>query len=154
MAAEPRISQMTAREMIYAALRFPAVVLGVFLVFTSTADIAGVVPYSNEAPPLIERISHSLFPLSFGACLVFPYKRIDKKRMLFGLILASCSAFYSWLWIEGIFEYMKGTKHIAIVNTAIVMLVVTSGNLLVFCLMKKRTDQGGVINSESLRSST
>ena len=146
---------MSAREMIYSALRFPAIVLGVFLVFSSAADIAGLIPYSNETPPLAERVTHSLLPLIFGSCLVFPYRRIGKKKLLFGLFLAGCSAFYAWIWIEGIFEYMKGTKHVAIVYTAVVMLAISVANLVVFCLTKKTTDPDAGINSvTSLRDST
>ena len=73
--------------------------------------------------------------------------------MFFGLLLTGCTVYYSWIWTTGIFEYMNGTKHVAIVGTAIVMIAISFSNLVAFYLSKKETtEQNGGGNVATRRA--
>ncbi|MBF6023713.1 hypothetical protein [Lysobacter niastensis] len=55
-------------------IRYIGLLAGLFLVASAIADIAGLIPHSNDMPSLGARAASNLPPLLFGTVLLLPHR--------------------------------------------------------------------------------
>ncbi|WP_156963027.1 hypothetical protein [Aerolutibacter daejeonensis] len=68
--------------------RFIAVLAGTFIVGSSLADIAGLVPHSEEMPSLASRVTSNVWPIFLGLALMAPQRHFLTAPRFFALLLA------------------------------------------------------------------
>ena len=79
-------------------IRFVGICLGLFFITSSIADIAGLLPHSEETPPFIERLVSNLIPLFFGSVLLVPHRWCKSKLFFYSL-------FSSYVFVVGAIGY-------------------------------------------------
>ena len=55
-------------------IRYLGLLAGLFLVASSIADIAGLIPYSDAMPTVRARVASNIAPFLFGAVLLLPHR--------------------------------------------------------------------------------
>lgn len=108
-------------------------------------NILGISPYSDEMPPLINRISVSILPLLFGLALLVPLRCVDNtviKCIVGILLLLGCSRTL-WFLVYGTHAYVVGEKHIAVipVSAILFLIVIMNSWLFVLATRKKSIDK-------------
>ncbi|MGO4223040.1 hypothetical protein AB4Y64_14455 [Lysobacter sp. TAF61] len=67
-------------------IRYLGLLAGLFLVTTTVADIAGLIPHSDAMPSLGARVASSLPPFLFGAVLLLPHRWFPAGPRLYVLL--------------------------------------------------------------------
>jgi peptidoglycan/LPS O-acetylase OafA/YrhL len=70
------------------AIRFMAVLIGLFLLLSAAAEVAGVLPESNGPVPFRERLTSALVPAVFGLVLLAPHRRFLNSPWFHALLAA------------------------------------------------------------------
>lgn len=55
-------------------VRYVGLLAGLFLAASTIADIAGLIPHSDEMPSLVARVASNLPPFLFGIVLLLPHR--------------------------------------------------------------------------------
>ena len=107
--------------------------LGVATILGCYIDIRHPI-YSNEVPPLGERISLCVFPMLFAVSALLPYRKIRKPitRKLFGFCLAVVSVKFSWIWICGIYNSLRYWRDGLGAVVFIVLVTIVALNFVAF----------------------
>jgi hypothetical protein len=118
-------------------IRVPAVFLGVFLLTSSLADMAGLIPHSMETPPLRERMLSSMPLLLASLAFVIPYrmvKSVAARRVVMGLLVVSLGwvLFVSFAALQG---YVSGRMSWHVMLAASSLWCVFAANLGAFFLI-------------------
>ena len=121
-------------------IRSSGILLGIFLVLSMSFDILGIRPYSNEMPPLMNRISVSILPLLFGLALLVPLKYVENKaiKYIVGIFLFLGCVRTLWLLLYGIYAYAVGEKHIAVIPVSFIFFLIVIMNSWLFVLATKK----------------
>jgi peptidoglycan/LPS O-acetylase OafA/YrhL len=117
-----------------AILRALAVLLGLFWLATASLDILGLIPYSNETPPLARRAAHSLPLILAGAVFLLPYRAVRSRplRAGIGLILILFAGGALYLLIDGGAGYVRGERSWHILPVALLISALVAGNTWAF----------------------
>ena len=112
------------------SIRVMGFLLGLFAVVAGVADVLGVVPHSNEIPPLLHRLASNLPLVAAGLALLLPMKRFDHGTSYHALqsayvILAAIAALKV---IDGLMGYLSGRLHWAVVPASIALGAIVCGN--------------------------
>lgn len=73
---------------IVVAFRCIAILAGLFLVGSSIADVAGLLPHSDEMPPLVTRLRSIMFPVGIGLVLLAPQRWFLRPSRFYVLLSA------------------------------------------------------------------
>ena len=88
-------------QTLLAMFRFLAIVAGTFVVGSGIADIAGLVPHSEDMPPLASRAASNIWPIFFGLVLIAPQRYFITRLRFVALLLAH-------LVLVGLVSYRAG----------------------------------------------
>jgi|GEM_PF-4994836 len=108
--------------------------LGLFLVAISIADVCGLIPYSMETPPLRERILPSAPIAVASLALLVPYRAITSAiaRGIVLFVLLLFSAYFVFIGVAGWHAYAVGEKTWQVIPASLVLLSIIAANLYAF----------------------
>lgn len=120
-----------------AIVRLFAVGLGCFIVTTSMADLAGLVPYSDDPPPFAHKLVKAVPITMWGLSLLLPYRSVGSPlaRWVVGAGLAAGAIWVLYLSFHGVVRYADGTMSWHGLVADAVLLSITAGNGWAFLLI-------------------
>jgi hypothetical protein len=128
-------------RLLITAARVAGILLGCLIFVSSALDILGVLPHSNETPPLPYRLKHQLPFFLLSPALVVPYRRITApvvRRIIIGaLTVIAVRAVY--LTVSGWQDYAAGVKSWEVVLVSIILCAIVAGNIYAFSSTASRS---------------
>jgi hypothetical protein len=113
--------------------------LGAFLVGSVILDILGLMPYSTETPPLIQRLRSDLPLVLQGAVLLVPMRLVAHgvPNALLKVAYAAVSLLFAVGAVRGIAAYLDGGRHWLIIPSSLALAAIVFGNAVVLWSMSK-----------------
>jgi ABC-type uncharacterized transport system permease subunit len=121
-------------------VRALAVLVGLFLVASSIADVCGLSPYSMQMPPLRERIVHSIPIAVASLALLIPYHALTSAvaRWIVMSILLLFAAYFLFITVAGLHAYAVGEKSWHVIPASLVLSSIFAANLYAFFTLTSR----------------
>ena len=114
--------------------RVAGILLGCFILVSSTLDVFGVIPHSYETPRLIIRLARYIPLLIFSAALLLPYRRITSHtvQLLIKVALAVSIAWTLYVSLSGLHGYAIGERSWHVVPFSIILCTIVAANVFAF----------------------
>lgn len=121
-------------------VRALAVIVGLFLVVSSFADVFGFSQYSMETPPLRQRIVHSIPIAVASLALLMPYRALTSAaaRWVVMSVLLLFAAYFLFITVAGLHAYAVGEKSWHVIPASLVLSSVIAANLYAFFRLTSR----------------
>jgi hypothetical protein len=113
-------------------VRLVAWLVGLFVLLGGLADIAGLIPHSNEMPPWPVRVISSLPSMVGGVILLTPMSRFlsGRRYALLAVGYAILVLGAAILAAQGIHAYLGGGRHWAVVPASLATFSIPLANAL------------------------
>ena len=120
--------------------------VGVFYLATSSAEILGLLPHSDETPPLAQRVARCLPLAAMGTTFVLPYRmvRSRRSRILAGGALLLSLAWFVYLSADGVRGWLTGGKSWHVIPVAAFFTAMVVANLWAFVRITDRVQPATV----------
>lgn len=105
-------------------IRITGLLAGLFFVLSSIADIAGLIPHSNEMPSVSARVMSNLKPFCFGLVLLLPHRSFLVSPR-FHFLLGAYTLFIGWAFYKAVMTFERiraGTIDPAAAEAALLIL--------------------------------
>jgi hypothetical protein len=121
-------------ETLLIVVRALVVLVGLFFVVSSLADIFGLGPYSMETPPLRQRIVHSIPIAVASLALLIPYRPLTSAvtRLVVMFILLLFAAYFLFITVAGLRAYAAGEKSWHVIPASLVLSSIVAANVYAF----------------------
>jgi hypothetical protein len=116
-------------------IRFFAVLLGCFLVVSSTVDLLGLGYYSTEPPPLGTRAARWIASVAGGLALIVPYRCLRPRSALWLITAGVLMLLVAWTVVREITtirQYAAGQMSWEGLAISLFVGVIVVANLVVF----------------------
>jgi hypothetical protein len=121
--------------------RLAGILVGCFVLVSSTLDVFDLIPHSYEMPRLTIRLARYIALLIFAAAFLFPYRRVTTRtrRLLMKATLGFCIVWTLYISIRGVYGYAIGDRAWQVIPLSIVFCTIVAANILAFArLVPKR----------------
>src|SRR5690606_14699598 len=128
-------------------IRLTGYLLGLFVLVSGVADVLGYVPHSYEMPPWTTRLLDALPAMLSGIVLLTPIKYFLRGIKYYALAAAYALVVLAAaiLCVQGLTDYLAGTKDPAIVPFSAIVFAIPAANAFVLWYMRR--DRTGPPNS-------
>jgi len=128
-------------QLLTTTARAAGILLGCFLFISSALDLFGVLPHSNEMPPLAARLGRHIPILIFSLALVVPYRRLTSPVARWAVIgaLTVIALWALYLTVSGWQDYAAGLKSWHVVPISIILCAIVAGNIYAFSSLAPRS---------------